>query len=204
MTPDGLVELLKAAALARDTVLRERFKRSLPFADALFDRWERAKRLGFGEGTSIYESVCVFGDVSVGRYVWIGPWVMLDGTGGLTIGDYVSLSAGVQIYTHDTVHWALSGGMAPPRRGPVAIGDCVYVGSQSIITQGVTIGRKCVISANSLVIDDVPEATIVGGVPAVPIGCVEGEGTDVRLVFTSRSTRQVVGPAAVSLNNPDR
>lgn len=195
MTPDGFVELLKAAALARDIELRERFQRSLPFADAMFDRWERARRLGFGEGTSIYESACVFGDVTVGRHVWIGPWVMLDGSGGLTIGDHVSLSASVQIYTHDTVHWALSGGMVPPRRAPVAIGDRVYVGSQSVIAQGVTIGRKCVISANSLVIDDVPEGTIVGGVPAAPIGHVEGENAEVRLVFAHRPMQPVDGSA---------
>jgi acetyltransferase-like isoleucine patch superfamily enzyme len=204
MTPDGFVELLKAAALARDIELRERFQRSLPFADAMFDRWERARRLGFGEGTSIYESACVFGDVAVGRHVWIGPWVMLDGSGGLTIGDHVSLSAGVQIYTHDTVHWALSGGVMPPRRAPVAIGDRVYVGSQSVIAQGVTIGRKCVISANSLVIDDVPEATIVGGVPAAPIGRVEGEGAEVRLVFTHRPMQPVDGSATSTGENRHR
>ncbi|WP_337875539.1 acyltransferase [Elioraea sp.] len=190
MTPDAFVELLKTAALAREMELRERFQRSLPFADAMFDRWDRARRLGFGEGSSIYESACVFGEVTVGRDVWIGPWVMLDGSGGLSIGDHVSLSAGVQIYTHDTVHWALSGGVVPPRRAPVAIGDRVYVGSQSVIAQGVTIGRKCVISANSLVIDDVPEATIVGGVPAMPIGHVEGEGAEVRLVFTRSPMRR--------------
>ncbi|WP_202614757.1 DapH/DapD/GlmU-related protein [Elioraea sp. Yellowstone] len=193
MTLDAFVELLKAAALAREAQLREQFQRSLPFADAIFDRWERARRLGFGEGSSIYDSACVFGDVTVGRHVWIGPWVMLDGSGGLTIGDHVSLSAGVQIYTHDTVHWAVSGGVVPPRRASVAVGDRVYVGSQSVIAQGVTIGRKCVISANSLVIDDVPEATIVGGVPAVPIGRVEGEGAEVRLVFTRRRMQRTAG-----------
>jgi hypothetical protein len=34
--------------------------------------------------------------------------VILDGRGGLLIGDYVSISAGVQIYTHDTVEWSTS------------------------------------------------------------------------------------------------
>ena len=40
----------------RDADLRSTFNRSLPFADAQFDRWERAKALGFGDKTSIYDS----------------------------------------------------------------------------------------------------------------------------------------------------
>jgi acetyltransferase-like isoleucine patch superfamily enzyme len=193
LSKEHLKKLLQEITLERETELRTRWQRSLPFGDAMFDRWERAQRLGFGDGTSIYDSACVFGDVKIGRQVWIGPWVMLDGSGGLVIGDYVSLSAGVQIYTHDTVLRSLSGGALPIRRGSVTIGDRVYVGSQSVIAQGVTIGRKCVISANSLVIDDVPEATIVGGVPAVPIGRVEGEGAEVRLVFTRRRMQRTAG-----------
>jgi len=149
----------------------------------MFDRWERAKRLGFGGGSSIYDSACVFGDVVIGKNVWIGPWVMLDGSGGLTIGNHVSISAGVQIYTHDTVHRALSGGTLPIRKRRVKIGSNVYIGSQCIIAQGVRIGDRCVISANSLVLDDIPNATIVGGNPARPIGHVQGAGRDVRMVF---------------------
>lgn len=186
MSINNFAELLKASALARDLELREKFKRSLPFGDAMLDRWERAGRLGFGERTSIYDSACVFGDVKVGTNVWIGPWVMLDGSAGLVIGDWVSISAGVQIYTHDTVHSAVSGGALPYRKGAVSIGERVYIGSQAVITQGVTIGRKCVISANSLVLDDVAEGTIVGGIPAVRLGHVTGEGESVELVFDSK------------------
>lgn len=187
MTDESFADQLKASALARDHELRDRFKRSLPFGDAMFDRWERARRLGFADGTSIYDSACVFGDVKVGANVWIGPWTMLDGSAGLVIGDWVSISAGVQIYTHDTVHSALSGGALPYRKGSVSIAERVYIGSQAIITQGVTIGRKCVVSANSLVLHDVADGTIVGGMPARPIGHVEGEGAEVRLIFSTTS-----------------
>ena len=175
--------LLQESFAARDAELRQEWNRSLPFGDAMFDRWERARKLGFGQRTSIYDSACVFGDVSIGRDVWIGPWVMLDGSGGLVIGDYVSISAGVQIYTHDTVHWALSGGMLPTRKGSVTIGSNVYIGSQCVIAQGVRIGDRCVISANSLVLKDVPDASIVGGSPAHQIGRVEGEDMAVQMVF---------------------
>ena len=56
----------------------------------------------------------VIGDVKVGSHTWIGPNVILDGSGGgLEIGDYCSIDAGAQIYTHDTVMWAISGGQVP-------------------------------------------------------------------------------------------
>lgn len=184
---DAFVRAMRESAAARDDELRRDYARSLPFGDAMFDRWERARRLGFGAGTSIYDSACVFGEVVIGANVWIGPWVMLDGSGGgLRIGDWTSISAGVQIYTHDTVHRALSGGAIATRTAPVTIGERVYIGSQAIVARGVTIGRRSLVSANSLVLDDVPEGTIVGGAPARPIGRVEGEGSDVRLVFSHR------------------
>jgi carbonic anhydrase/acetyltransferase-like protein (isoleucine patch superfamily) len=184
MTPEALKALLQQVRLIREAELAEKFERSLPFADGLFDRWERAKRLGFDAETSIYDSACVFGKVRVGAKTWIGPYVLLDGSGGgITIGATCSISAGVHIYTHDTVLWALSGGKMAQRVGPVVIGNRVYVGSQSVITRGVMIGDMAVIAANSFVREDVPPRTIVSGAPAVPIGCVEGDDDNVWLVF---------------------
>jgi acetyltransferase-like isoleucine patch superfamily enzyme len=188
MTTEDLSLQLQRLYLARESELKSRYDRSLPFAEGLVDRWERAKRLGFGDEASIYDSACVFGDVKVGRGTWIGPWVMLDGSGGgLSIGSTCSLSAGVHIYTHDTVAWALSGGKAARRTGAVSIGDKVYVGSQSVIALGVTVGDMAVVAANSFVNRDVAPRTIVGGVPAIPIGRVTGEGESVELVFNSKA-----------------
>lgn len=184
MTPEEFTALLRATHAAHDAELRARYARSLPFDDALFDRWERARLLGFGENTSIYASACVFGPVEVGTNTWIGPNTMLDGSGGkLTIGSFCSISAGVHIYTHDTVLWAVSGGKKPVRRESVSIGSRVYIGSQCVIAAGVTIGDQCIISANSLVLDDVPAGSIIGGTPACAIGAVEGEGENVRLQY---------------------
>ena len=174
----------------RDAELRTQFDRSLPFADAQFDRWDRAKSLGFGEKTSIYDSSALFGTVTVGSNTWIGPFTVLDGSGGgLTIGDHCSISAGVHIYTHDTVLWAVSGGVQTARKSAVKIGSNTYIGAQSVIVAGVTIGERCVIAANSLVNRDVPDGTIVGGTPARTLGHVEGEGADARLVFSRQGDR---------------
>lgn len=174
MTPERLVELLRLAQAVVDDQLRATFDRSLPFQDAVFDRWDRARKLGFGEDTSIYQSAHVFGDVKVGAGTWIGPYVILEGAGGgISIGDTCSISSGVQIYTHDTVGWALTGGRLKGRAGAVSIGNCTYIGSQSIISAGVRIGSHCVVAANSFISRDVDDNTIVAGSPARRIGQVE-------------------------------
>lgn len=168
----------------RDLELREKFERSLPFQDAMFDRWERAKALGFADGSSIYNSSIIFGNVNVGSNSWIGPYTLIDGSGGgVEIGSFCSISSGVHIYTHDTVHWALSKGAAKKTIAPVKIYDCVYIGSQSVVAAGVTINEQSVVAANSFVNRDVPAKTIVGGSPAKPIGRVVGEGKNIKLVF---------------------
>jgi acetyltransferase-like isoleucine patch superfamily enzyme len=158
---------------------RERWQRDLPVAELLGDRWERAASLGFGEGTSIYATSYVYGDVRVGAGTWIGPNTILDGRGGLRIGGSCSISAGVQIYTHDTVRWALSGGAATHDVAPVAVGDCCYIGSQSVILKGVSIGDHSVVGACSLVNRDVEPYSVVAGSPARRIGSVvkDADGT---------------------------
>ena len=164
--------------------LKETFDRSLSFQDGLFDRFERGKRLGFGEGASIYNSALVFGDVKVGKKTWIGPNVILDGSGdGIEIGDFCSISAGVHIYTHDSVMWALSGGKVDMSKEKVIIGNNVYIGAQSIIKAGSCIGKECLIGANTFVNQDVSDGSIVAGTPCQVIGKVIVNGEDISLEY---------------------
>lgn len=166
---------------------KTQFNRRVSIGDLLTERGDNAAMYGFGEGTTMYDNVLVLGDVKVGRNTWIGPDCILDGSGGgLEIGDYCSISAGVHIYSHDTVHWSLSGGKLPVRKNPVSIGERVYIGPHSIVVSGVTVGRKSVIGANSFVNRDVPEGTFVAGSPAVVVGRVEGENEDVKMVPAAR------------------
>lgn len=152
--------------------MKEKWDRDLPFEELLFDRWERAKTLGFGKGTSIYHNSYVYGEVRVGEHTWIGPFTILDGGGGLVIGSYCSISSGVQIYTHDTTRWAVSGGVAPYEKAPVRVHDCCHIGAMSILAKGVEVGPHSIVGAGSFVRQNVPPYTIVSGVPARVIGRV--------------------------------
>ncbi|MDG2123113.1 MAG: acyltransferase [Verrucomicrobiales bacterium] len=146
--------------------MKEKHQRQVPFGDLISDRWKNAKAYGFGEGSSCYDNVLIIGNVEVGKNTWIGPNVILDGSGDLVIGDFCSISAGVQIYTHDTVEWSTSLGEAPVDRKPTRIGSGVYIGPQTVIQKGVTIGDKSVIGACSFVNSDIPAGAKAWGSPA--------------------------------------
>lgn len=158
--------------------VNERYHRTLPLGDYVVDRWEKARRLGFGEGASIYDSALVLGSVKVGEHSWIGPFTVLDGSGGLRIGAYCCISAGAQIYTHDTVDWSISGGTIPPQRAPTCIGSRCYIGPNVIVAKGVTIGDGCIIGANSLVLSDVPSGMKAFGTPCRVIGPAPAPGAE--------------------------
>jgi acetyltransferase-like isoleucine patch superfamily enzyme len=165
---------------------REQFRRALPFADQFVNRWEKARFLGFGEGSSIYDNALVLGDVTVGKSTWIGPGCILDGSGGLVIGSHCSVAAGCQIYTHDSIEWALSGGRRPYVRRPTVIGDACYLAPHVVVAAGVTIGAHCLVGALSLVKGDLPDCSIAAGIPARIVGRVElAEDGTVTLVYHS-------------------
>jgi len=159
------VALKKSLQAMRAKMSRE-FNRHVSTGDLLSDRYENAHEYGFGEGTSCYDNVLIIGDVKVGKHSWIGPNVILDGSGRLTIGDYVSISAGVQIYTHDTVEWSTSLGRKPKLMSETIIGNGVYIGPNSIIQRGVEVGDRSIIGAMSFVNCDIPSDAKAFGSPA--------------------------------------
>lgn len=160
------IETLKKLYQVLRVDMQKKFQRDLPLAELLFDRWERAETLGFGKGTSIYHSSYVYGNVSVGEDTWIGPFTILDGTGCLKIGSFCSISAGVQIYTHDSVKWAITGGKTSYEHAAVRIGDRCYIGPNAVISKGVSIGDESIIGAGSLVLSDIPPKSKAWGCPA--------------------------------------
>ena len=184
MSIEELKELLKKLKFQLRELQRKNWNRSLSFEDELFDRWERAKYLNFGQNTSIYQSSLVLGDVKVGNDTWIGPFTILDGSGGLEIGSNCSISSGVQIYTHDTIDKRISNGIAKIKRERTIIGNSCYVGPLSVIKKGIKIGNNSIVGALSYVNKDVDPYTIVAGTPAKVIGKIEvTQSGDVKYTF---------------------
>lgn len=162
-----MIDDLRAMRQRLHAEKRRDFNRRVSLGDLVTDRKENAREMGFGEGTTCYDNVLILGAVTVGRNTWIGPNVILDGSGGpLVIGDFCSISAGVQIYTHNTVDWSTSLGEKPIAKAPTRIGNGVYLGPNTVVAMGVTIGDKAVVGALSLVNDDIPAGARAWGTPA--------------------------------------
>ncbi|RJQ27334.1 acyltransferase [Candidatus Parcubacteria bacterium] len=106
-------------------------------------------------------------NVIIGNGTIVGQNAFLDGRDKLIIGDYVDIASDVMIYNseHD-----INSEDFHAVNAPVEIGDYVFIGPRAIILPGVKIGRGAVVGAGAVVTKNVPELTIVGGVPAQIIG----------------------------------
>lgn len=106
-------------------------------------------------------------NISIGTGTIIGDHATLDGRTSLRIGDHVDIASHVSIYNSE--HDIHSEDMRPIEE-PVEIDDYAFIGPRAIILPGVKIGRGAVVAAGAVVTKNVPEKTIVGGVPAKEIG----------------------------------
>ena len=85
----------------------------------------------------------------------IGPRVLLDARKGIKIGRNVTIA-------YEAIIWTIE--------------DYAWICSRSIILPGIKIGRGAVVASGAVVTKDVPDFTVVGGVPARVIGKREEEG----------------------------
>lgn len=101
--------------------------------------------------------------VSIGRGTVINQGCLLYTTGGLVIGEQVSISSGVWLVTgtHD-----MNDPTFVDLYKPITIGNYVWIGIRATILGGVTIGEGAVVMAGAVVTHDVPCYAVVGGVPA--------------------------------------
>lgn len=112
------------------------------------------------------------GRIVTGRNCLLAEHADIDFTGGISLGNKVSLSAGVKILTHNHV---LDFSGINEDKGciltPLIIEDRVWVGTRAIIMPGVNrIGRGAMVSSNSLVRTEIPPYAIVMGNPGKIIG----------------------------------
>ena len=98
--------------------------------------------------------------------------VYIDGSHAymITIGDNVTLSAGVVILGHDA---STKRALGYTLLAPVRIGNNVFIGRNAIILPGVTIGDNVIVGAGSVVTKDIPAGYVIAGNPASIIRTTE-------------------------------
>ena len=109
---------------------------------------ERPGKIIVGEGTIICAGSILTTNIKIGRFVHIN----LNCTIGhnAEISDFCTLSPGVHISGH------------------VKIGEMVFLGTGAVVLPNIKIGSNSVVGAGAIVTKDVPENTLVVGVPAKP------------------------------------
>lgn len=120
------------------------------------------------------------GEIRIGSHCLVGPNCAVGSANSIEIGNYVLISNNVIVidnnnhpvnpldrqimnvkpYSHPFRSWeyAIS--------KPIKICDNVWIGRNSIVNKGVTIGENSIVAANSVVTKDVPSNCIVAGNPA--------------------------------------
>lgn len=124
--------------------------------------------------TVIYKGLTVIDPwkISIGEGSIIGDDNILDGRGGLWIGNHVNLSSQVRIWTgeHD-----VQGKGFEYSGGAVRVGNRVWISGNVTVLPGITIGDGAVIASGAVVTGDVEPFAIYAGVPARKIGDRNGE-----------------------------
>jgi len=104
--------------------------------------------------------------LDVGENSDLGPYCVI--YGNVKIGDFVMLSPHITIAAGN--HNFMSRKMPMRQQGseskPIVIEHDVWIGANAVILGGVTIKKGAIIAAGAVVVKDVPEYSIVGGIPS--------------------------------------
>lgn len=138
-------------------------------------------RITLGDGTQCYH-VNASGEIDIGRHTFLnGPRIdLVSSLNPISIGNFCSIARGAQVQEYNHRTSGLSSAFLTRRinpqsatsqdeiesRGPVRIGHDVWLGANSVVVSGVTIGTGAVVAAGAIVTRDVPPYAIVAGNPA--------------------------------------
>lgn len=114
--------------------------------------------------------------IRIGNNTGVGAYSYIGAGGGVVIGNFVNI--GQRVNFHAENHEFQNAHLLIAEQGVTANGisvedDC-WIGSGSIILDGVTIGKGAVVAAGSVVTHDVPQYAIVAGIPAKVINFRRG------------------------------
>jgi serine acetyltransferase len=112
------------------------------------------------------------GSIEIGAHAYIGPYCVLYGHGGLTIGRNTMIGAHTIIVpaNHGIARLDMPMGSQPLTKKGIAIGEDVWIGAGCKVLDGVHIGNGAVIGAGSVVTKDIDAYLIALGVPAKVVG----------------------------------
>ena len=109
----------------------------------------------------------------IGEDVYIGSdFIIIDeleDKGMVKIGDRVAIAERVTLVVSSNPNFSRIRPYVPDLHGEVVIGDDAWLGTGSIIFPNVTIGKGAVVGAGAVVTKNVPDLTIVAGIPAKPM-----------------------------------
>lgn len=132
----------------------------------------------FGEGAYLtaWERTCAGGnfhpEIHIGENCCFGAWNHITATNYIKIGNNLLTGKWVTITDNSHGETDYDTLQIPPlmrivtSKGPVVIGNNVWIGDKATILPGVTIGDGAVVAANAVVTKDVPAYCVVGGNPA--------------------------------------
>lgn len=132
----------------------------------------RRGRIRVGPRCTLREGVILEGyggSIELGASTFVGPYTVIYGQGGVTIGERCLISSHCRIVSANHVIPPLGQEMRflPDELRPVRIGRDVWLGAGVTVLGGVTIGDGCVVGAGAVVTRDLPPGAIAVGVPAV-------------------------------------
>ena len=127
------------------------------------------RRFSIGKRSVVESFSCInnaVGDVVIGDYTRIGLHCTV--IGPVTIGNHVNLAQGITVsaLNHNFEDTRLRIDEQGVNTSEIVIDDDVWIGANAVITAGVHIGCHSVVAAGAVVTKDVPEYSVVGGVPA--------------------------------------
>jgi acetyltransferase-like isoleucine patch superfamily enzyme len=127
------------------------------------------RRFVLGRHSVVESFSCInnaVGDVVIGDHTRIGLHNTI--IGPVTIGSHVNLAQGITVtaLNHNFVDLSLRIDQQGVSTQPVTISDDVWIGAHAVVLPGVSIGRHCVVAAGAVVTKDVPDNSVVGGIPA--------------------------------------